>query len=61
MNSFYLHPPHRLTEKELEDESERLTKLILAHEATVVDANRLAEVNTALNRIRSVRHGKFWP
>lgn len=61
MRNLDCHFVSRLTEKELESELERLSKLIEEREATINDADRFAEVSRALSRIRSVRSGKFWP
>ena len=51
---------HAMTEKELMEEKARLDKIIRDGDATVAQANRLAEVRRDLKRIEAVKYGKAW-
>ena len=49
-----------MTEKELREKEARLDKIIRDGNATVAQANRLAEVRRDLKRIAEVKCGKAW-
>lgn len=48
------------TENELRDEAERLRKIVRDGEATIGQANRLAEIEAMLRRFSAVATGKAW-
>jgi hypothetical protein len=49
-----------MTEKELREAEARLAKTINEGNATVAQANRLAEIRRDLERIDTVKYGKSW-
>jgi hypothetical protein len=49
-----------MTENDLRKEAKRLDELVRKGEATIVQANRLADLNRAIARIRAVHAGKAW-
>ncbi len=48
------------TENELREEAERLRKIVRDGEATIGQANRLAEIDEMLRRFYAVATGKAW-
>jgi len=49
-----------MTEKQLRETEERLNKVVCEGNATVTQANRLAEIRRDLRRIDAVKYKKAW-
>ena len=49
-----------MTETQLREAEERLDNVVRAGNATVAQANRLAEIRRDLKRIDAVKYGKAW-
>jgi hypothetical protein len=49
-----------MTETQLREAEERLDNLVREGNATVAQANRLAEIRRDLKRIEAVKYGKAW-
>lgn len=49
-----------MTEKQLREAEERLDKVVRDGNATVAQADRLAEIRRDLKRIEAVKYGKAW-
>jgi hypothetical protein len=49
-----------MTETQLREEEARLDKTIREGNATVTQANRLAEIRRDLERIEAVKYGRTW-
>ena len=48
------------TETQLREAEERLNKIVREGNATVAQANRLAEIRRDLKRINAVKYNKTW-
>ena len=50
----------QMTEKQLREAEERLNKVVCEGNATVAQANQLAEIRRDLRRIDAVKYKKAW-